>query len=63
MLYIGLQIRRQGPDVRVQEQDQRQGSGYRAGYNAVHRQMHRPGCRQQTADRGTGPDTDDRTIA
>ena len=31
-------------------QDSAQGPEYRTGYNAVHRQMHRPGCRQQTAD-------------
>jgi hypothetical protein len=33
--------------------------GYRTGYNAVHRQMHRPGCRQQTDEQDqiqmTGP--------
>jgi len=60
MLYIGLQIRQQGPDVRDRNrirdrdqttQDSAEGPGYRTGYNAVHRQMHRPGCRQQTADR------------
>ena len=64
MLYIGLQIRRQGPDVRVQEQDQGQDQTDDRDQNTGQDIMLYTGrCTDQDADRGTGPDTDDRTIA